>query len=204
MTATSETVASEFKPKMSHDEFITQLRAAGFTEKTLAALDEEDINSDAALKILSSADIETIAKEKGLTIGQKRLLIEFAAKLNPKQEDDSRRPPGKGGYSGRRSDRSRSPATQLKRLNPDASTCLCVFNLTPNTTEQFLFNYFSRIGHVKNVKVVYDKVTGFSRGFAFVYFHDVETAKYVKDSAQGLFIDGQQIRVDYSLTKRAY
>ena len=53
MTATSETVASEFKPKMSHDEFITQLRAAGFTEKTLAALDEEDINSDAALKILS-------------------------------------------------------------------------------------------------------------------------------------------------------
>ena len=51
--ATSETVASEFKPKMTHDEFITQLRAAGFTEKTLAALDEEDINSDAALKILS-------------------------------------------------------------------------------------------------------------------------------------------------------
>ena len=49
----SETVATEFKPKMTHDEFITQLREAGFTEKTLAALDEEDINSDAALRILS-------------------------------------------------------------------------------------------------------------------------------------------------------
>ena len=31
-------------------------------------------------------DVEALAKEKGLTIGQKRLLIEFAAKLNPKRE----------------------------------------------------------------------------------------------------------------------
>ena len=46
-------LADEFKPKMSHDEFLTQLREAGFTEKTLAVLDEEDINTDAALKILS-------------------------------------------------------------------------------------------------------------------------------------------------------
>ena len=53
MSVTSASIAGEFKPKMTHDEFITQLREAGFTEKTLAALDEEDINSDAALKILS-------------------------------------------------------------------------------------------------------------------------------------------------------
>ena len=49
----SSSVAEEFKPKMSHDEFISQLREAGFTEKTIVALDEEDINSDSALKILS-------------------------------------------------------------------------------------------------------------------------------------------------------
>jgi len=82
-------IANEFKPKMTHDEFITQLREAGFTEKTLAVLDEEDINSDAALRILSAEDVETLAKEKGLTIGQKRLLIEFAAKLNPKKKESS-------------------------------------------------------------------------------------------------------------------
>ena len=51
MSASS--LAEEFKPKMSRDEFLSQLREAGFTEKTLVALDEEDINSDAALKILS-------------------------------------------------------------------------------------------------------------------------------------------------------
>jgi len=209
----SETVATEFKPKMTHDEFITQLREAGFTEKTLAALDEEDINSDAALRILSSEDVETLAKDKGLTIGQKRLLIEFAAKLlNPTKKEDAteaRRVAPRGSYAngrggGYKSDRSRSPATQQKRMNPDESTCLCVFNLNPQTTEQYLFNYFSRVGHIKSVKIVYDKITGFSRGFAFIYFHDLETAKYVKEAATGQLIDGQPIRIDFSLTKRNF
>lgn len=210
MSATSASIAGEFKPKMTHDEFITQLREAGFTEKTLAALDEEDINSDAALKILSAEDIETIAKDKGLTIGQKRLLIEFAAKLNPKKEEhEPRRVASRGAYqsrgpSGYRTDRSRSPTSQLKRLNPDVSSCLCIFNLTPATTEQFLFNHFSRIAHVKGVKIVVDKMTGYSRGFAFIYFLDVDTAKYVKENAQGMYIDGQQVRIDYSLTKRDF
>jgi len=203
-------LADEFKPKMSHDEFLTQLREAGFTEKTLAVLDEEDINTDAALKILSTEDIETLAKEKGLTIGQKRLLIEFAAKLNPKKkdsDDDDKRPTPRGrtgNTGGYKSDRSRSPATMQKRLNPGESTCLCVFNLTPMTTEHFIYEFFSRICNVKNVKIIYDKMTGHSRGFAFVYFHDLHAARYAKDAANGMLIDGQQIRVDYSLTTRTY
>jgi len=212
-------IANEFKPKMTHDEFITQLREAGFTEKTLAVLDEEDINSDAALRILSADDVETLAKEKGLTIGQKRLLIEFAAKLNPKKKESSEqsraaprsshpasirgRAHGYGDGVVSKPDRSRSPATQQKRMNPDESACLCVFNLSPHTSEQYIYEFFSRIAHVKNVKIVYDKMTGYSRGFGFVYFMDIQTAKYAKEAAQGMVIDNQQIRIDFSLTTRS-
>ena len=49
----STNVADDFKPQMSHEDFVNQLKEAGFTDKTLVALEEEDINSDAALKILS-------------------------------------------------------------------------------------------------------------------------------------------------------
>ena len=81
-------MAEEFKPKLTGEEFVVKLKEAGFTEKTIDALQEEDINSDTALKILSERDIETIADEKKLTIGQKRLLVEFSATLKPKRESD--------------------------------------------------------------------------------------------------------------------
>lgn len=217
----STNVADDFKPQMSYEDFVSQLKEAGFTDKTLVALEEEDINSDAALKILSPEDVEALAKEKGLTIGQKRLLIEFAAKLNPKKDvaGDKRSAPrsrgfggpggygangGYGGTGGYKTDRSRSPASQQKRMNPDESTCLCVFNLSPMTTEHFIYEFFSRICTVKNVKIIYDKVTGHSRGFAFVYFHEIHHAKYAKEASNGMLIDGQQIRVDFSLTTRSY
>ena len=81
-------MAEEFKPKLTGEEFVVKLKEAGFTEKTIDALQEEDINSDTALKILSERDIETLADEKKLTIGQKRLLVEFSATLKPKRESD--------------------------------------------------------------------------------------------------------------------
>ena len=116
-------------------------------------------------------------------------LMQLSAELRKPNTVFFLRSSGRGGFTGRKSDRSRSPGTQLskfpkkilsevqrmaliflsaeltfsglclksERLNPDVSSCLCVFNLSPSTTEQFIFNYFSRIGHVKNVKVVYDK-----------------------------------------------
>ena len=83
-------MAEEFKPKLSGEEFVVKLKEAGFTEKTIDALQEEDINSDTALKILSERDIETLADEKKLTIGQKRLLVEFSATLKPKKESSER------------------------------------------------------------------------------------------------------------------
>jgi len=208
-------MAESFKPKLSGAEFIEKLKEAGFTEKTIDALREEDIVSDTALKILSDRDIETIADDKKLTIGQKRLLVEFAATLRPKKESDksegsssyrSRGPPPGSKYV---RTRSRSPLSDRRRhegdrLNPEQSTCIGVFNLPITTKETALHDIFSRFGYVKDVKLVYDRITGESRGFAFIYFADLDTAVYAKESCAGMAIEGRTIRTEFSITKRPH
>jgi len=206
-------MADSFKPKLSGAEFVEKLKEAGFTERTIDALQEEDIASDTALKILSERDIETIADEKKLTIGQKRLLVEFANTLRPKKESDS----SNGSYRGRGPPpgskyvrtRSRSPLSDRRRhegdrLNPEQSTCIGVFNLPTSTKETALYEIFSRFGYVKDVNLVYDKITGDSRGFAFIYFADLDTAVYAKESCAGMTIEGKTIRTEFSITKRPH
>jgi len=209
-------MAEEFKPKLSGEEFVVKLKEAGFTEKTIDALQEEDINSDTALKILSERDIETLADEKKLTIGQKRLLVEFSATLKPKKESSERsegsyrstaRAPPRGAKYQRT--RSRSPLSDRRRHdgdreNPEQSTCIGVFNLPYSTKESSLYDIFSRFGYVKDVSLVMDKITGASRGFAFIYFADLETAVYAKESCAGMTVEGNTIRTEFSITKRAH
>ncbi|GFT03601.1 hypothetical protein NPIL_111211, partial [Nephila pilipes] len=45
---------------------------------------------------------------------------------------------------------------------------------------------------------------GRSRGFAFVYFQNMEDAEMAKDRCNGRVIDGRKVRVDFSFTKRAH
>jgi len=211
-------MAEEFKPKLTGEEFVVKLKEAGFTEKTIDALQEEDINSDTALKILSERDIETIADEKKLTIGQKRLLVEFSATLKPKRDSDrsersesshrstARAPPRGARYQ---RTKSRSPLSDRRRHdgdreNPEQSTCIGVFNLPYSTKSDALYDIFSRFGYVKDVNLVMDKITGASRGFAFIYFADMETAVYAKESCAGMTVEGNTIRTEFSITKRAH
>jgi len=206
---------ADFKPKISGAEFVEKLKEAGFTERTIDALREEDIVSDTALKILSERDIETLADEKKLTIGQKRLLVEFSATLRPKKETDK----SEGSHSHRNRGpppgskfvrtRSRSPLSDRRRhegdrMNPEQSTCIGVFNLPTTTKETALYDIFSRFGYVKDVNLVYDKITGDSRGFAFIYFADLDTAVYAKESCAGMAIEGKTIRTEFSITKRPH
>jgi len=205
-------MSDDFKPKLSGSEFVDKLKEAGFTDKTIDALQEEDIVSDTALKILSERDIETLADEKKLTIGQKRLLVEFAGTLRPKKETKkseshrSRAPPPGTKYV---RTRSRSPLSDRRRhegdrFNPEQSTCIGVFNLPSTTKESALYDIFSRFGYVKDVNLVYDRITGESRGFAFIYFADLETAIYAKESCAGMTIEGKAIRTEFSITKRPH
>ncbi|XP_069763130.1 transformer-2 protein homolog alpha-like isoform X2 [Narcine bancroftii] len=90
------------------------------------------------------------------------------------------------------------------RTNPNPNNCLGVFGLSLCTTDRELHELFSRYGSLAGINVVYDQRTGRSRGFAFVYFENVEDSKEAKERANGMELDGRRIRVDYSITKRPH
>ncbi|XP_036358187.1 transformer-2 protein homolog alpha isoform X5 [Octopus sinensis] len=106
----------------------------------------------------------------------------------------------------------RSPMSSRRRLggsrvsedNPEPSRCLGVFGLSLYTQERDLREVFTRYGPVEDVQVVYDRQSGRSRGFAFVYFRATHNAMEAKDRCNGIEVDGRRIRVDYSITERAH
>ncbi|XP_078080317.1 transformer-2 protein homolog alpha-like isoform X2 [Mustelus asterias] len=109
----------------------------------------------------------------------------------------------------RRRSNSHSPISRRRRhignrSNPNPNNCLGVFGLSLYTTERELREVFSRYGPLAGINVVYDQRTGRSRGFAFVYFENVEDSKEAKERANGMELDGRRIRVDYSITKRPH
>ncbi|XP_070210758.1 transformer-2 protein homolog beta-like isoform X2 [Littorina saxatilis] len=104
---------------------------------------------------------------------------------------------------------SRSPMSTRKRHagdrdNPDPNRCIGVFGLSLYTQERGLREVFGRYGPIEEVQVVYDRQTGRSRGFAFVYFRSSDDAYEAKDRCNGIDIDGRRIRVDFSITERAH
>uniref|UniRef100_A0A452DM32 Transformer-2 protein homolog alpha n=1 Tax=Capra hircus TaxID=9925 RepID=A0A452DM32_CAPHI len=90
------------------------------------------------------------------------------------------------------------------RANPDPNCCLGVFGLSLYTTERDLREMFSKYGPIADVSIVYDQQSRRSRGFAFVYFENVDDAKEAKERANGMELDGCRIRVDFSITKRPH
>ncbi|CAO2641733.1 Transformer-2 protein homolog beta, partial [Lemmus lemmus] len=101
--------------------------------------------------------------------------------------------------------RSYSPMSTRRRhvgnrANPDPNCCLGVFGLSLYTTERDLREVFSKYGPIADVSIVYDQQSRRSRGFAFVYFENVDDAKEAKERANGMELDGRRIRVDFSIT----
>ncbi|CAL4136980.1 unnamed protein product, partial [Meganyctiphanes norvegica] len=112
-------------------------------------------------------------------------------------------------YGGSRRSRSRSPISSRRRHrdnrdDPTPGKCLGVFGLSIYTTERQLHDLFSKYGPIESIKVVLDAQTGRSRGFAFINFEHQEDATEAKERCLGMEIDGRQIRVDYSITRRAH
>jgi transformer-2 protein len=72
-----------------------------------------------------------------------------------------------------------------------------------HTTERDLKKIFGQYGEVESVQLVYDRYSGRSRGFGFVYFVSTRDATKAKESLMDAVIDGMRVRVDYSVTKGA-
>src|SRR3954453_9211903 len=76
------------------------------------------------------------------------------------------------------------------------SNRLYVGNLSFNTNEDTLQDAFSRCGDVSEVKIVTDRETGRSRGFAFVSMSDATGAKNAISKMDGSMVDGRALRVN--------
>lgn len=76
------------------------------------------------------------------------------------------------------------------------SNSVFVGNLAWRVSEQELGDAFAQHGQVSRVKIVLDRETGRSRGFAFVEMSDPETAQRAIAAMNGTVIQGREIRTD--------
>ncbi len=81
------------------------------------------------------------------------------------------------------------------------STKLYVGNLSFNTTEQEVRDLFSQHGNVTEATLIIDKLTGRSRGFAFVSYDTEEAAQNAIDKLDGQDVDGRKLTVNIARPK---
>jgi RNA recognition motif-containing protein len=78
---------------------------------------------------------------------------------------------------------------------------LYVGNLSYNTTEDSLRNFFSGFGNVVSAKIIFDRESGNSKGFGFVEMgSDEEAARAITESNSREF-EGRQLRVNEAMDK---
>jgi cold-inducible RNA-binding protein len=73
---------------------------------------------------------------------------------------------------------------------------LYVGNLSFETTENDLQDLFEQHGAVNEVHLMMDRVTGKSRGFAFVTMNDDAQAKAAMSATNGKELNGRALRID--------
>ena len=73
---------------------------------------------------------------------------------------------------------------------------LYVGNLAFETTENDLQDLFEKHGAVNEVHLMMDKMTGKSRGFAFVTMNDDEQAKSAMSATNGHELNGRALNVN--------
>jgi RNA recognition motif-containing protein len=78
---------------------------------------------------------------------------------------------------------------------------LYVGNLSYNTTEDGLRNYFAGFGNVASAKIIFDRETGNSKGFGFVEMSTDEEASAAIAGTNGTELEGRQIRVNEAMDK---
>lgn len=71
-----------------------------------------------------------------------------------------------------------------------------VGNLSFDTTEQALGDYFSQYGEVLSARVVTDRETGRPRGFGFIEMSSPEASKKAIDNLNGVEFMGRQLTIN--------
>ena len=81
------------------------------------------------------------------------------------------------------------------QTSPPSST-LFIGNLSFDASEDTVWNFFDDYG-VKRVRIPTDPDTGWPKGFGYVEFRDVYSARKAFEAANGAYIEGRSIRLDY-------
>jgi len=79
---------------------------------------------------------------------------------------------------------------------------LYVGNLAFSTTEDIIQGAFEQCGDVAEVKLVLDRETGRSRGFAFVTMGSSDSAQKAIQQMDGSMLDGRPLRVNEAEERR--
>ena len=79
---------------------------------------------------------------------------------------------------------------------------LYVGNLSYSTTEGGLSELFGEFGDVASVNLITDRMSGRSKGFAFVEMAEYEAAQEAINQLNGKEVDGRSIKVEEARPKR--
>lgn len=79
---------------------------------------------------------------------------------------------------------------------------LFVGNLSFNTSEEAIREAFAEFGEIVEAKLVTDRDTGRSRGFAFVELTSNESAQKAIQEMNGALLDGRPLRVNLAEARR--
>ncbi|KAG5227360.1 RNA-binding protein [Salix suchowensis] len=95
---------------------------------------------------------------------------------------------------------SNPPSLGKKGFEAGPTHVLVVRGLDENADEEMLRYEFSKHAPIKDLRLVRDKFTHVSRGFAFVHFHSVKDATKALDATNGTSLEknGQILRVAYA------
>jgi len=79
---------------------------------------------------------------------------------------------------------------------------LYVGNLSYSTTEGGLSELFGEVGEVASVDLITDRMSGRSKGFAFVEMAEYDAAQEAINQLNGKEVDGRSIKVEEARPKR--
>lgn len=87
--------------------------------------------------------------------------------------------------------------------DPDPLRNLIVNYLPPMMDEMQVAQLFSQFGPIDSVKIIYDKITGESRGYGFVKFEYFFSATYAISCLNRFSIAGKKLKVAYANAEQA-
>ena len=79
---------------------------------------------------------------------------------------------------------------------------LYVGNLSFHSTQEDIHRAFAEFGEVNEVKLILDRETGRSRGFAFVVMGSEDAARQAIEQMDGADLDGRALRVNEAEDRR--